>query len=119
MKNIFKVLAIGGILGAPGCASQCSVTDVACNLNADAGALSSPAANQAVANIKAGAKAIVCAVPSVAQIADQIAQQTKAGQVAIKDAQTVYAVSSTVCAALGGTSTGTATVPASAIAPAG
>lgn len=91
-------------------APLCGCAQVASGINQVNGALTSPAANQAVANLKAGAQAIVCSIANISAVATQINADVKAGSAVIKDTQTVYVVSSDVCKALGGTVTGTAVV---------
>ena len=96
-----------------GCSSTGS--SVVNAVNSVTGALSSPSANQAAANLKAGALAIVCHVADVSAIAGQIEQQGLGSKVLAKDTTDVYAASSAVCAALGGSAVpGVVTVPVSA-----
>jgi hypothetical protein len=83
-----KILALAAALAASvflaGCAQlgqdfAAGAASVATGVNAVAGALSSPAATQAAANLKAGSQAIVCDFSAVANAADQIALAVKAG----------------------------------------
>ena len=101
-KHIIIIIAIAFALA--GCNSAVS------NINAVTGALTSPQAQQAVANLKAGSQAIVCAVNGVAAAYDQIAVAVGEGKAAIKDANNIYTVSSVLCKSLGGTVTGTGVV---------
>jgi len=86
---------------------------VASGVNAVSGALSSPAATQAAANLKAGAAAIACDVSSASTVWTQINAAIAAGKAITRDAQTIYAVSSILCTSLGGTVLGPEVVPAS------
>jgi len=101
--------------------SACSVTTAVNDINSLTGALSSPAANQAAANLKAGAQAVACTVADVDIVAQEIELNVtvpKAYAVAIKrDTTSIYVVSTAACAFFGGTAIGTQTVPASAPAP--
>jgi hypothetical protein len=105
------IIAMPLVLGLAGCAN--GVNAIATDINTLTGALSSPAATQAAANLKAGAQAVLCDISSAANVGVQLAQAVSAKQAIIKDAQTVYVVSSTLCAALGGNTIGTAVVPTS------
>jgi hypothetical protein len=111
MKEIF--VACAGLAGVTlaGCNG---VTNAVNGIDAITGALSSPAANQAAANLKTGTTAVVCDVGNVAALASKIEAAIRAGSALVKDTADVYTVSSSVCAALGGASQGTATVPPSA-----
>jgi hypothetical protein len=92
--------------GLAGCAAVDSqITQLATTL-------SSPAATQAAANLKAGAQAIACDFSAVANATAQIADAVEAGGVK-RDAQTALVVSNIVCTSLGGTPMGTVIVPAS------
>ncbi|MGD1035903.1 MAG: hypothetical protein ABR878_01665 [Roseiarcus sp.] len=106
MKGL--VLSCALALGLAGCAS--AVNTAVSDINSLTGALSSPAATQAAANLKAGAKALACDVSGASALADQIAAAVKAGTAVIRDASSVYVVSSDVCAALGGAPIGPAIV---------
>jgi hypothetical protein len=87
---------------------------VSTGINEVSGALSSPAATQAAANLQAGATAIACDVSSASAVWTKINAAVKAGQAITRDAQTVYAVSAILCQSFGGTARGPETVPANA-----
>ncbi|MBS1725017.1 MAG: hypothetical protein JSS66_18920 [Armatimonadetes bacterium] len=72
--------------------------------------LSSPQTTQAVANLQAGSRALVCALSNAAAVATQVEQAVEAGEAAIGTTGKVFTASAIVCASLGGTVTGTATV---------
>ena len=101
-KHIIIIITVAFALS--GCNSAVS------NINAVTGALTSPQAQQAVANIKAGSQAFVCVVNGLAAAYDQIAVAVDEGKAAIKDANNIYTVSSVLCKSLGGTVTGTGVV---------
>jgi hypothetical protein len=138
MKTLSRVLALECCLalGLAGCAGPAGtsatsgattstgaspVSGLVSGINSVTAALSSPAANQAAANLKVGATAFVCAVGSVSGIATQLNTQLKAGSALIRDSTDVYVVSSTLCTALGGnvagrepvSNTATASIPTS------
>lgn len=92
------------ILGLAGC------SQVVSGINSVTGALTSPAANKAAANLKTGTTALVCFVGGVSALTNNIASQVNAGAALIKDSTEVYVISSNICAALGGTVTGTSIV---------
>lgn len=74
--------------------------------------INSPQAQQAVANLKSGATAFICAVANASALALAIEQQPGlAGQSIIGTDGKVYVTSATVCAALGGTVTGQGAIP--------
>lgn len=79
---------------------------VAADVNAITGALSSPAANQAAANIRIGATAFVCAVSSISNLTNQISTEIGAGHALIKNSGNVYVISKAICGALQGVVTG-------------
>jgi hypothetical protein len=111
MRNIPAFVAVAAAIALSGCAN---VIDAATDdIDKVAAALSSPAATQAVANLKAGSQAIACDFSAVANAADQIALAVAAGKAVQKDAQTALVVSDIVCTALGGRPMGTVAVPAS------
>ena len=106
----------GIILGALAFMSlACGCAQMAAGINEVNAALTSPAANKAVANLKAGSQAILCAVANVAAISGALETAVSAGQAAVRDSQDVYVVSGTLCLALGGTVISTVTVPASVV----
>jgi hypothetical protein len=92
-----SALALSGCAGFTNAANS-----VAAGINTVSAAASSPAATQAVSNLKAGAQAILCDVGNVSAVATQVLTAVKAGKALIADTQTVYAASSIVCASLGG-----------------
>ena len=99
-------------------AAACALALAGCNtvvadINAVSGALTSPQTTQAVANLKAGSQAIVCAINGAAVVYDQVVTTIKAGKATIRDANNILTVSSAVCTGLGGVPTGVAVVPAS------
>ena len=100
--NFIPAVAIAFALA--GCNSAVS------NINAVTGALTSPQAQQAVANLKAGSQDFICVVNGLAAAYDQIAVAVDEGKAAIKDANNIYTVSSVLCKSLGGTVTGTGVV---------
>lgn len=103
-----KLLSLCAVMATPlaGCNS---VTN---DINSVTGALSSPQATQAAANLKAGSQAIVCAVNGAAAAYDQIAIAIKEGKAAVNDANNILTVTKTLCTALGGVPSGTVTVSA-------
>ena len=104
----YKLAVIGlSALALSGCNSVVS------NINAVSGALTSPQTTQAVANLKAGSQAIVCAINGAAVVYDNVVTTIKAGKATIQDANNILTVSSAICTGLGGVPTGVATVPAS------
>ena len=102
MTKIIIIITVAFALS--GCNSAVS------NINAVTGALTSPQAQQAVANLKAGSQATICVVSGLAAAYDQIAVAVDEGKAAIKDANNIYTVSSVLCKSLGGTVTGTGVV---------
>lgn len=108
MTKIATTLAIA--LSLSGCAG--AITTATNDINALTGALSSPQATQAAANLKAGMTALLCDVGDVAALASAIETQVKAGKAAIKDTQTLYVISGDTCLTLGGQVIGPTTVPA-------
>jgi hypothetical protein len=106
MKRLALIAALGLGFGLAGCAQLTP------DINDVTAALSSPAANQAAANLTAGAQAIACDFSAVANATEQIAAAVKAGGLQ-RDAQTALVVSNIACTALGGTPLGTVTVPSS------
>jgi len=111
MRKILAFAAFAAAIALSGCAN---VIDAATDdINKVAAALSSPAATQAAANLKARSQAIACDFSAVANAADQIALAVAAGKAVQKDAQTALVVSDIVCKSLGGTPMGTVAVPAS------
>ncbi|HEY1453763.1 MAG TPA: hypothetical protein VGF57_09910 [Roseiarcus sp.] len=114
MSGHYRII-VAATFGSVCLAGCSSTTGLVSGINAVAGALSSPTATQAAANLQAGAKAIVCDVSGVASLAQSIEKQGVGSKVMAKDTSDVYAASSAVCAALGGSAVpGTVTVPASA-----
>ncbi|MGD1016758.1 MAG: hypothetical protein ABR863_10020 [Roseiarcus sp.] len=111
MRKIPAFAAIAAAIALSGCANVIdAATDDIAKITAT---LSSPAATQAAANLKAGSQAIACDFTAVANAADQIALAVAAGKAVQKDAQTALVVSNIVCTALGGAPMGTVTIPAS------
>jgi len=114
-----KKLALAGALALAVALGGCAT--IIDDINKTTAALSSPAANQAAANLKAGAAAVMCAVANVASVIKQIETDatipSKYAAVIVRDTKTVYAVSSDACAFFGGTSQGAVTVPAGAGTP--
>lgn len=105
--RLFRPLAAVAVLAIG--LSGCVISD---DINSITASLSTPAATQAAANLKAGATALLCTISNVSAVAQGLNAQVKAGTVMVRDTNTVYIVSSTLCASLGGTVTGSATVPA-------
>jgi PBP1b-binding outer membrane lipoprotein LpoB len=101
----YLLLALG-VLALSGC------SQVVSDINSVTGALSSPQATQAAANLKAGATALICDVGSVADLTAAIEAQVKAGKAAIRDSENVYVIAGSVCSTLGGTVVGPVIVPA-------
>lgn len=111
-RNLIVIAPVALAIALAGCSS---VTTAVNDINAFTGALSSPSANQAAANLKAGAEALVCQVADVSALAGEIEKQGLGSKVLVKDTTDLYTASSAVCAALGGSALpGTVTVPASA-----
>ena len=77
MNKLLIALALAASLA--GCAQ------IASGINAVNGALTSPAANQAVANLKSGSQAILCAVANTAAVAGALEQAVNSGQAIVKD----------------------------------
>ncbi len=113
MKNLAVVSALAFSLA--GCNGVTTLTN---DINAVTGALSSPAANQAAANLRAGAQAIACSVANVAALVKQIESgvqiPSKYAVAIVRDTNTVYVVSTDACAFFGGQSLGPEVVPANA-----
>jgi hypothetical protein len=116
IKHIASIVLAGAFALA-----LCSCAQVVSDINAVTGALSSPAANQAAANLKAGAAAVACTVASVDQVIQEVENDvgvpSKYAAVIKRDTKTVYVVSAAACAYFGGTSAGPVTVPTNAPAP--
>jgi Ca2+/Na+ antiporter len=104
MKIFAPIALLVGALALSGC----NAVD---NINSVTGALSSPQATQAAANLKAGAQAIVCAVNGASAAYNQIAIAIKEGKAAINDANNILTVTTVLCKSLGGVPSGVATVP--------
>ena len=81
------------VLGLGGCT-------VANDINSVTASLSSPAANQAAQNIRTLATAVVCDVSSAAVVYNEVLVEVQAGKAAIRNGNTIYAVSTTICDAL-------------------
>jgi len=94
-------------LSLAGCAQ------IANGINEVSSALTSPQTTQAVANLKAGSQAILCAVADVSAVGEALTNALKAKQAIVADAQDVYVVSGALCVSLGGKVVSTVTVPAS------
>ncbi|MCW2317960.1 hypothetical protein M2322_003525 [Rhodoblastus acidophilus] len=114
-----KPAILAGVAACALALSGCSADKVASDINTVNAALTSPKAQQAVANLKAGSAAFVCAISAGAANAAAIEAAINAGRAkpvissqAVATTQTVYAVSRALCSQLGGVVTGTATVPA-------
>jgi hypothetical protein len=114
MKNL--LLASVFALSLSGCAN--GIPTVVNDINAVTAALSSPAATQATANLKAGSQAIACAVGDISQLVGNVAVAVggsgPGNAVLIRDAASVYVASATVCTTLGGSVIAVETVPAGA-----
>jgi hypothetical protein len=96
-----RILAIGALaLTLSGCAQFERFTTY----------LASPQTTQAVANLRAGAQALVCAISNIANVTAQVEMAVDAGEAVIGNTGRVYVASAIVCASLGGVVTGTATV---------
>ena len=114
-----KLIIIGPVALAIAMAGCSSITTAVNDINALAGALSSPSATQAALNLKAGAEALVCQVADVSALAGQIEKQGLGSTVLVKDTTDLYVLSAPVCTALGGSvMSGTVVVPPSATAEA-
>jgi PBP1b-binding outer membrane lipoprotein LpoB len=96
---------------------------IATGINQVNAALTSTAANQAVANLEAGATVLICNIPSLASQAAAIETALAKGQIATLDPKsalaktyeitsTVLAVSQDVCTGLQGTAGGKAAISA-------
>ena len=113
IKHVASIVLAGAFALA-----LCSCAQVVSDINSLTGALSSPAANQAAANLKAGAAAVACTVASVDQVVQEVENDvgvpSKYAAVIKRDTKTVYVVSEAACAYFGGTYAGTVTVPSTA-----
>jgi len=107
--RLIKQISITASLVVGIALSGCSVTS---GINSITGALTSPAANQAVANLKAGSQAVLCTIAGLANETNAVATAVNAKQAIIVDSQTAYVISGSLCTALGGTVGATVTVPA-------
>jgi hypothetical protein len=101
---------------AIGAAAPSSCADRATSgINEISGALTSPQATQAFANLKAGAVAIACDTANisglVASIAKQVGGTSHGNVVFTRDATSVYVAASTLCTAGGGIVEGKETIP--------
>lgn len=72
--------------------------------------LGSPRTTQAVANLQAGAHALVCALSSASAVAAQVERAVDAGQAVVGTTGKIYVASAVVCASLGGAVAGTGIV---------
>ena len=101
-----KTLARAGALplclafGLAGCAQFDQLTTT----------LASPRTTQAVANLQAGSRALVCALSTVSAVAGRVEDAVSAGQALVGTTGKIYVASAIVCDALGGTVTGTGVV---------
>lgn len=108
-------LALVGTVSLGGCAScpSCNIGQwIDTQINATTSWAASPQTTQAVANLKAGAQALDCGIASASALASTLEQELKVKQAVIGADGKVYAVSATICGAIGGTST-----PAPAVVP--
>jgi uncharacterized protein YceK len=107
-KKLGVTLGLLAGLALSGCSSVVS------GINSVTGALSSPAANQAAANLTAGAIALVCNIQSIASLATVVETGIANGSIATINpnsglaqtydiTNTVLTVSSAVCTSLKGT----------------
>lgn len=103
MKSITILCAVAIMALASGCASELA------KFNSVVG---SPQATQAVANLKAGSVAVLCTIAGLANETNAISTAVNAKQAIIKDSQTAYVISGSLCLQLGGTVGMTVTVPA-------
>lgn len=85
---------------------------IANGINQINAALTSPAADKAVANLKAGSQALLCGVANVSAVAGSVEAAVRSGQAIVRDTQDIYVVSGTLCYALGGSIIAAVTVPA-------
>jgi len=108
MKNFITILSACILLslGVTGCAT------ISADFNQVTKDLSSPQTTQAVANLKAGSAAVLCAIAGLSNETSAIAAAVNAKQAIIKDSQTAYVISGSLCLSLGGTVGATVTVPA-------
>ena len=109
VPNRSLILILLAMMTLSGCAQ------IANGINQVNGALTSPAANQAIANLKVGSQALLCALANASAIAGPLETAVNSGQAAVKDTQDVYVVSATLCAALGGSVIATVTIPAGVV----
>lgn len=91
-----SVLSVCFALALSGCAQ----------FDSFASTLASPRTTQAVANLQAGTRALVCAVSSAAAVADRVEAAVSAGQALVGTTGKIYVASGVVCDALGGTVAG-------------
>ena len=104
MNKLITILSALGLLSLTcGCASELA------KFNSIVG---SPQATQAVANLKAGSQAILCTIAGLANETSAIATAVNAKQAIIRDSQTAYVISGSLCLQLGGTVGASVTVPA-------
>jgi hypothetical protein len=105
MKKLALLASLGiGTALLAGCASVESGLQSAVNF------INAPATQQAEAELKSGADALVCAVADASGLAETI-EQKYAGQSVIGTDGKVYVISATVCTALGGTVAGQGVIP--------
>lgn len=109
MKPIAIIASLAFMCLASGCAQ------ISSGINSVTGALSSPSANTAIANLKAGGQALLCAVANTAAVSGAIANAVNANQAIIRDSQNIYVISSDLCTVFGGKVVSTVTLPASAV----
>ena len=106
VPNRSLILILLAMMTLSGCAQ------IANGINQINAALTSPAANQAVANLKAGSQALLCGVANVSAVAGSVEAAVRSGQAIVRDTQDIYVVSGTLCYALGGSIIAAVTVPA-------
>lgn len=122
MRHARLLAAALALAGLAGCSSTSNfATNFANGINTVTAALSSPQASQAVANLKAGADALICNIASLDAEAAKIETGIAGGSVATIDPKsslgkayevtsTVLTVSQTVCTDLGGAIGGNASI---------
>ena len=102
MKRIALILSLCTGLGMAGCAQY----------NAVISSLGSAETTQAIANLKAGATVLVCAIASISSVTSQVEAAVNAGKAIQTTTGQVLVSSTIVCDALGGTVVAKTTLPA-------
>ena len=72
--------------------------------------LASPQTTQAIANVQAGARALICALSTASAVAGQVESAVAAGQAVIGTTGKIYVASAIVCTSLGGVIAGSGIV---------